>query len=470
MLYRNFMIIQLVTIPIVGMIIDLIYKNKLIILLTTICELYFSIYLYVSYNNNNIELKERLINLIEWGVDGYNLPLILLTTFIIPLVLMIRDYNEDKSFQRKILLIEWLLIVVFLINDILSFYTLFEIILIPMFLIIIKYGSRFKKYEAAYKFMIYTIFGSLFFIIGILIINILFYSTNNSYIEFLLHTSYDYSILKSLLFSLFFLSFAIKIPIFPFHIWLPMAHTEAPASGSVILAAILLKLGIFGFVKYSIGILGWDINIYMSPIIITLGLISMIYSTFIIFKLIDIKKIIAYSSIVHMNYMMIGIYIYDILGLIGCYYSVISHGIISGALFMLIGVLYRRYHTRLILYYKGLASFLPLFTTLWFLFILSNSSLPLTSSFPGEILILFSSYKGSLFISLLILFTILLSTGYNFILVNRLLFGSYSIYLFKYKDISLNELLSLFPLLLFNILLGIFTKPIINMIILPFTI
>lgn len=143
-----------------------------------------------------------------------------------------------------------------------------------------------------------------------------------------------------------------------------MAHTEAPASGSVILAAILLKLGIFGFLKYSINILGLDINIYMSPLVITLALLSILYSSFVIFKLIDLKKIIAYSSIIHMNYMMIGIFVFDIKGLIGSYYSVISHGIISSALFILIGILYRRYHTRIILYFKGIATFIPIFSLL----------------------------------------------------------------------------------------------------------
>lgn len=172
-----------------------------------------------------------------------------------------------------------------------------------------------------------------------------------------------------------------------------MAHTEAPASGSVILAAILLKLGIFGFLKYSINILGYGINTYMSPMVITIALISIIYSTFVIFKLVDIKKIIAYSSIVHMNYMMIGIYIFDIKGLIGSYYSVISHGIISSALFILIGVLYRRYHSRILLYYKGIATFMPIFSAIWLIFIISNMSFPLTSAFPGELLIVYGIYS-----------------------------------------------------------------------------
>lgn len=386
----------IILLPILGFLIDIISKNyiKKLLFLISICEFYLSILIYLKFNNNNLEIKERIFSIVDIGIDALNLPLILLTTIIMPIVLLIREiYNkEDINFQRLIIIIEIGLILVFVVNDIIYFYTMFELLLIPMFLIIIRYGSRFKKYEAAYKFMIYTILGSLFFLLGILILYILTNSTNNSLLEFKLGiiNSLD---LKIILFIFFFFSFAIKIPMFPFHIWLPMAHTEAPASGSVILAAILLKLGIFGFLKYSINILGYEINSFMSPLVITIALISIIYSSFVIFKLIDIKKIIAYSSIVHMNYMMIGIYIFDIKGLIGSYYSVISHGIISSGLFILIGVLYRRYHSRIILYYKGLATFTPIFSAVWLIFIISNISFPLTSAFPGELLIIYGVYS-----------------------------------------------------------------------------
>lgn len=385
----------IILLPIFGVLYDIVSKNyiKKLLFLISICEFYLSILLFIRFNNNNIEIKERIFYIVDIGIDALNLPLILLTTIIMPIVLLIREIynNEDNKFQRYIIIIEICLILVFVVNDIIFFYTMFELLLIPMFLIIIIYGSRFKKYEAAYKFIIYTILGSLFFLIGILILYLLNNSTNNSILEFKLSIINSKG-LNLLLFLLFFLSFAIKIPMYPFHIWLPMAHTEAPATGSVILAAILLKLGIFGFLKYSINILGISINSYMSPIVITIALISIIYSTFVIFKLIDIKKIIAYSSIVHMNFMMIGIYIFDIKGLIGSYYSVISHGIISSGLFILIGVLYRRYHSRVLLYYKGIATYIPIFSAIWLIFIISNISFPLTSAFPGELLIVYGIY------------------------------------------------------------------------------
>jgi NADH-quinone oxidoreductase subunit M len=247
-----------------------------------------------------------------------------------------------------------------------------------------------------------------------------------------------------------------------------MAHTEAPASGSVILAAILLKLGVFGFIRYSIGLLG-EINIYLSPIIITLSLISIIYCSYIIFRLLDIKKIIAYSSIIHMNYLMIGIYIFDLHSIIGSYYTVISHGFVSSGLFILIGIIYRRYHTRNILYIKGLSNILPIFSVIYFIFIISNMSIPLTSSFPGELLILLGTYKGSIIISIIMLLLLLLSTGYNILLLNKVIYGSISIYIKKYIDLTLNEVLTLIPLIIFNFLLGILTNPLIDISILPFT-
>lgn len=458
------MLYLMIILPILGLVLEKYFKT--IYMIIAILELYLSIYLFIFFNNNNIEMKERTL---YFGIDSINLPLILLTTIIIPIVLLIRDIynNENILFQRIIIIIEFSLIFLLLVNDIFYFFIFFEILLIPMFIIIIKYGSRFKKIEAGYKYVIYTIIGSLLFILSIILIYNLYNTTNNEIIQILMYE--EIFNIKLIIWILFFFSFAIKIPIFPFHIWLPMAHTEAPATGSVILAAILLKIGVFGFLRYSISILGLEVNMYLSPIVITLCLISIIYSLFIIYKIIDIKKIIAYSSIIHMNYLLIGIYVFEKNSVIGSYYTVISHGIISAGLFILIGIIYRRYHTRNIIYIKGLSNVLPIFSMIYFIFIISNMSIPLTSSFPGEFLILLGVYKGSIIISIILILLLLVSTGYNMLLINKVIFGNISTHIKKYRDITLNEILTLIPLIIINIILGIFTNPLINIYILPFT-
>lgn len=462
------MLTLLIIVPIIPFILNYKLKNPYIFIIFSIIEMWISLIIILLYNSNNIEYQYRqsfYFNgyYIEYAIDGISLPLIIITTLIIPIIMIIREKynNEDIKFQKIILAVEIMLIYIFIIMDIAIFYTMFELILIPMFIIIIGYGSRFKKIEAGYRLILYTIIGSLIFLLSIILIFIKYGSTSNELIE--IYTNSE-SIYFQIIFWLCFLtSFAVKIPIYPFHSWLPEAHTEAPTTGSVLLAAILLKLGIYGFIRYSFNLLS-EANTYLSPIILALSILAIINCSFITLRLIDIKKIIAYSSIIHMNLVMVGLYANEFYSIIGSYYTIISHAFISSGLFILIGIIYRRYFTRNILYIRGLSSLMPIYSIFFFLFIISNVSIPLTSGFPGELLIIFGILKNAFFYSIFILFTIILTTGYNFNLINKFIFGSISNAILKYRDISLLEFWTLFPLLFWNILLGNYTAPLIEIV------
>lgn len=461
----------LIIVPIIPFILN--YKLKItykLFFIFSIIEMFISFFLLLFYNSNNNEFQFRQsfnINgyYIEYAVDGISLPLILITTLIIPIIMIIREkYNNeytDIKFQKIVLAVEIMLIYIFLVMDIALFYTMFELILIPMLIIIIGYGSRFKKIEAGYRFILFTIIGSLLFLLSIILIFIKYGTTSNELIE--LYTKTESFNILILFWFCFLLSFAVKIPIYPLHSWLPEAHTEAPTTGSVLLAAILLKLGIYGFLRYSINLLT-EVNSYLSPIILSLSILAIINCSFITLRLIDIKKIIAYSSIIHMNLVMVGLYANEFFSIIGSYYTIISHAFISSGLFILIGIIYRRYFTRNILYIRGLSSLMPIYSIFFFLFIISNVSIPLTSGFPGELLIFIGILNNALIYSIIILITIVITTGYNFNLMNKFIFGNISLALLKYKDLSFLEFWTLLPLLFWNILLGNYTSPLIDII------
>jgi NADH-quinone oxidoreductase subunit M len=439
-------------------------KNLYIVIM----QMYLSLIILLLYNNNNNEYQFReiykILNIkIIIGLDGINFPLLILTTIIIPIIIIIREkYNkEDINFQKIIILIEIILILIFLLLDIFYFYTLFELILIPFFIIIIKYGSRYNKYEAAYRLFIYTFIGSIFFFISIFINYIKYGSTFNEILELELINEENY-----LIWMLFFISFAIKIPIYPFHLWLPEAHTEAPTSASILLASLLLKIGIFGFIRYNLSLLG-ILNIYFSPFVYTLSIISIFYSCFITLRLIDLKKIIAYSSIIHMNFVILALFSFDLNSYLGSYFTLISHAFISSGLFLMIGILYRRYFSRNLFYFKGLANLLPFFSLFFSIFIFSNISLPSTSSFPGEFLMFLGILKNSFIIGIILLISLLFATTYNILFFNKLLFGQLSSFLLKFKDLSKNELLTLTPFLFFNFFLGLYSSPLLHFFSLP---
>lgn len=410
------------------------------------------------------------------GLDGLSIWLILQVNIIIPIVIQTSgaansDLIQLVNFQSK---------VVFYVLDILLFYISFEAVLIPKFYLIGK-GSRNKKVEEAKgRQVIYTLTGSLFLLLAILII---YLSTGTTDYQILLSlkeisdrtdkTSEDLpakpnkeSGYQKYLFIGFFVAFAVKTPKWPFHIWLPIAHGESSSSTSVILAAILLKFGTYGFIRYTLPFFPFSCQYYL-PIIQAKAIISIIYSCIAAKSLIDLKQIIAYSSIAHKNVGIIGIFSNDLLGISGAYLYSIAHGLVSGGLFLIVGFIYERYHSRILKYYRGLVLFMPLLISIFFLFSLSNLSFPLSLGFIGEILIFMSTSSKGPLVGFPLLTSILLPI-YFILTFQKISFGSCSNYFpLLFQDLNLKEFHLCLPLLLLTIILGIFPMLLLNSILLP---
>jgi proton-translocating NADH-quinone oxidoreductase chain M len=381
--------------------------SKKIALFFSILTFYFSLFLWIFFEKSSLLFQWLFYN--KWlsflginfilGLDGISLFFILLTTFLIPICILSGWKNitfNIKSFLILFLFLEIFLLLIFSVLDLVLFYIFFESVLIPMFLIIGIWGARERKIKASYFFFIYTLLGSLIMLLGILLI---FFETGTT--NFLTLLSYKFSQDRQLLLWLmFFISFAVKLPIVPFHIWLPEAHVEAPTVGSVILAGVLLKLGVYGLVRFSFILFPYG-TLYFTPFIYMISLISILYSSLTTIRQIDLKRIIAYSSVAHMNFGLLGLFSNTLQGLIGGLFLSLSHGFVASALFLCIGVLYDRYHTRLISYYGGLTFIMPVFSLIFFFFSLSNLGLPGTSSFVGELLILLGSFWQNCLVSLL---------------------------------------------------------------------
>ena len=320
-----------------------------------------------------------------------------------------------------------------------------------MFLIIGIWGSRKRKLRAAYQFFLYTLIGSLFMLIGLIYIYIIVGTTDLQVLY-----NYNFSDFQQILLWLaFFFSFAVKIPMVPFHIWLPEAHAEAPTAGSVILAGVLLKLGGYGFIRFSIPMFPLA-TIYFTPLIFTLSLIAAIYASLTTIRQIDLKKIIAYSSVAHMGFVTLGLFTLNIQGIEGSLILMLSHGLVSSALFLCIGILYDRHKTRIIKYYSGLVQVMPLFLIFFFLFSFCNIGFPGTSSFIGELLVLVGSFQINTFFTFFISISIILSACYSIWLLNRIGFGSLKIvYLKVFQDISRREFFILAPLLILVFWMGL---------------
>lgn len=477
------MLKTIIIIPILGILFLQYIKKiegRIIGMIISIIMMYITIYMLISMNNNNIEYQYRdFIDLdyirITIGVDGISMSLIVLTTIIMPIIILIKERENKKDIERIIKIIlsmESMLIIIFITLDIFIFYVFFELILIPMFLLIGYYGSKEKKIEAAYRLIGVSIMGSLLLLISIIIIYIKYGTTNNEILFYKLNNLGINSPILSFLWFFLFFSFAIKVPIFPFHTWLPFVHVEAPTIGSMLLAGIIIKIGTYGIIRYLINMLG-EIGEYYIPIIIIMSILSIIYGSLTTIRQIDLKKIIAYSSIVHMNYAILGYFTNEIEGICGANYLMISHAFVSSGLFLLIGLIYKRFHTRILLYFSGLVLTMPIYSTIFIILTLGNISLPLTSSFISEILIIISTIKINIFVGIIISFSLFFSTIYSIWLANRLLFGEFSNYIKSSLDLSFTEFIAVLPLMFFTIFLGINTKillgintlPVLNLII-----
>ena len=438
------------------MIKQFLFSFSLIIFLITI----FLLYGYdISINTFQYVFSLKYYNYYAYfGIDGISMFFLILTSFFIPLCILF-SWNTSHFYIKEYILciisLEFLLYIIFTTLDLLLFYIFFEAILIPFFILIGIYGSRVRKIHASYMLFFYTIAGSILMLLSILYIYIHVGTLN---FQILWNIEFN-NILSIFLWFTFFISFSVKIPIFPFHIWLPEAHVEAPTEASVILAAILLKVGIYGFLRVLLPIFP-NITLYYINIILILNILSLFYTSFSTLRQIDIKKVIAYSSISHMNICTIGIISFQIHSISGSIILMIGHGFVSGGLFFLIGMLYDRYKTKLFAYYSGLVHTMPVFSTIFFFFILSNISMPLTSNFIGEFLIIFGiiSQKNIILIAF-ISFAIFICAAYSIWLYNKIIFGIPNYNFTKYcTDITKIEFFIIFPIIIGTLLIGIYPK------------
>nr|YP_009672655.1 NADH dehydrogenase subunit 4 [Dictyopteris divaricata]QDB64140.1 NADH dehydrogenase subunit 4 [Dictyopteris divaricata] len=390
------------------------------------------------------------INLVL-GVDGISLFFVILTTLIFPLCILASWSSITggvKPFLVSFLVLELILILVFTSLDLIFFYIFFETVLIPMFLIIGIWGSRQRKVRAAYLFFLYTLLGSLLMLVAV--VYIYHYAGTTSY-EALLgikFSEYD----QRWLWLAFFASFAAKVPMLPFHIWLPEAHVEAPTAGSVILAGILLKLGSYGFLRFSLGLFP-EASIYFTPFIFCLSLLGVVYTSLTAIRQTDLKRLIAYTSVAHMNLVVIGLFTGTVIGVEAALLQSLSHGFVSSALFLIIGVLYDRWHSRVIKYYGGLVHTMPLFISIFLFFTMANLGLPGTSSFVGEFLLLISAFSANTTACFLAATSLVLGGAYSLWLFNRIAYGNIKL---AGLDITLREFVVFLPLVIGTLVMGIY--------------
>jgi proton-translocating NADH-quinone oxidoreductase chain M len=389
------------------------------------------------------------------GIDGISLFFLLLTTLLIPLCLLTSwdSIKVDlKKYLISFLVMEFFLIGVFCVLDLLLFYIFFESVLIPMFLIIGIWGSRERKIRAAYFFFLYTLLGSVLMLLSILYI---YYQVGTTDYETLLTFSFS-SLEQKIMWFAFFASFATKVPMVPVHLWLPEAHVEAPTAGSVILAGVLLKLGTYGFIRFSFPIFP-EACFYFAPFVYAMSVVGIVYTSFTAIRQSDFKRIIAYTSVAHMNLVMIGLFSFNVIGLEGSILQSISHGFVASALFLIIGIVYDRHHTRMVKYYGGLVHTMPIYVSIFLFFTMANIGLPGTGSFVGEFLILAGSFKTNTTITFIGATGMIIGGCYSLWLFNRIAYGNLKTQYFKYfLDINKRELLIFFPLLLGTLIMGIY--------------
>ena len=436
-------------------------------LFTSLANLVLSLFLWYVFDNAEtefqfVEEKNWISGFIKFklGVDGISILFIVLTALITP-ICIISCINSIKTrikeFLILILILETFMIGVFCSLDLVVFYIFFEAGLIPMFLIIGVWGGP-KRVYSAFKFFLFTLLGSVLMLVAIIAIYWITGTTDVVQIyEIKIPKEYQY-----LLWLAFFSSFAVKMPMWPVHTWLPDAHVEAPTAGSVILAAILLKMAGYGFLRFSIPMFPVASE-YFIPLIYSLSVIAIIYTSLIALMQDDMKKLIAYSSVAHMGFVTLGIFTFTQQGMEGSIFQMLSHGVISAALFLCVGVVYDRVHSRLISSYGGLANYLPKYSLVFIIFVLGGLGLPGTSGFLGEFLILVGVFKKSYIVAMLASLGVILGAAYMLWLAKRVIFGETRNEIIKtIKDLNLSEGTILTILAIIMIFFGFYPQPLID--------
>ncbi len=397
------------------------------------------------------------------GVDGISLAFILLSTFLTPLCILSSKHaikKNVKEFMIAFLLLETFMIGTFSSLNLVIFYIFFEAVLIPMFLIIGIWGGERRVY-AAFKFFLYTLLGSVLMLIAIMVIH---HKTGTSNIPELMFQNLLDPTTQKWLWVAFFASFAVKVPMWPVHTWLPDAHVEAPTAGSVILAGVLLKMGGYGFLRLSLPILP-DASVYFAPFMFVLSVLAIIVTSLIAFAQKDMKKLIAYSSVAHMGFVTLGLFALNLQGIQGAIMVMISHGLVSAALFLCVGVVYDRLHTREIARYGGLVKKMPVYATVFMFFIFASVGLPGTSGFVGEFLSLVGVFQANKIIAAFATLGVILGAVYSLWLYREVVFG---VIINKdleiMKDLTLREKLVFIPLIVMTLFFGIYPKPLLQLV------
>ncbi|MBO6902056.1 MAG: NADH-quinone oxidoreductase subunit M [Rhizobiaceae bacterium] len=436
-------------------------------LLTTAFTFVLSLFIWIGFDNSDpgFQFVER----VEWldsgisyhmGVDGISMLFVILTTFLMPLCILASWESVEKrvkEYMIAFLILETLMIGVFCALDLVLFYVFFEAGLIPMFLIIGVWGGK-RRIYASFKFFLYTLLGSVLMLLAIMA---MYWQAGTMDIPTLLGHDFPAG-MQQWLWLAFFASFAVKMPMWPVHTWLPDAHVEAPTAGSVILAGILLKMGGYGFLRFSLPMFP-DASLYFQPLVFALSIIAIIYTSLVALMQEDIKKLIAYSSVAHMGYVTMGIFAMNIEGIQGGIYQMLSHGLVSGALFLCVGVIYDRMHTREIAAYGGLVNNMPKYAVVFLIFTMANVGLPGTSGFVGEFLTLLAVFKVNTWVALFATTGVILSAAYALWLYRRVVFGALTKDSLKnLLDLNPRERAVIYPLVVLVIFFGVYPAPILD--------
>ncbi|BDA84458.1 NADH-quinone oxidoreductase subunit M [Aureimonas sp. SA4125] len=439
-----------------------------IALVTTVITFLVSLLIWTGFDNSLAGFQ--MVEDVEWlgvggigyhmGVDGISMLFVILTTFLMPICILASWETiaaRLKTYMIAFLLLETLVIGVFCALDIVLFYVFFEGSLIPMFLIIGVFGGKRRVY-ASYKFFLYTFLGSVLMLVAIMSMS---WTAGTTSIPELLAFQFPAS-MQTWLWLAFFASFAVKMPMWPVHTWLPDAHVEAPTAGSVILAGILLKLGGYGFIRFSLPMFPLA-SADFAPLVFTLSVVAIIYTSLVALMQQDIKKLIAYSSVAHMGFVTMGIFAANEQGVQGAIFQMLSHGLISGALFLCVGIVYDRMHTREISAYGGLVSRMPAYATVFMLFTMANVGLPGTSGFVGEFLTLLGVFQVNSWVAIFAATGVILSAGYALWLYRRVIFGALEKENLKQiLDLSTREKVLLYPLAVLTIFFGVYPAPVLD--------